>query len=296
MKKTMLMVLLCVMILTVLCMPAGAVYSADLAEVMTNLVVEEDMAILCNEKLYDEEDARIVQDIDFTRADILVNHNGVLMELGELSIKEAMAASSKQYYVLWERECYGIRIKEKEGAYECSLWIMGQSTDKIYSSKLSQHLQTVADSRSVSLKLCGKQRDVLELYAFSESNMHTLVYVTAEGTFVRFYTGKYAEDGNTMLYVDMPMEEYSAWVAAFRDYTEEYGTAAHTRFGDVKVNTLGELVLRYDTPEDYYHDMERMHIKYDIWVPAVIVVLIAVVIGVVFFIWCRYRNRKKYGY
>lgn len=294
MKKTMLMVLLCAVVLLVLCMPAGAVYSADLAEVMTNLVDEADVAILCNEKLYDEEDAQIVQDIDFTRADILVDHNGALMELGELPIKEAMEASSKQYYVLWERKCYSIRIAEKDGVYQCALGIMNPA-DSMYRLKLGQHILAVMDSRSVSLKLCGKQRDVLELYAFSESYMHTLVYVTAEGTFVRFYTGKYAEDGNTMLYVDMPMEAYSAWVAAFRDYTEEYGTAAHTTFGDVKVNTLGELVLRYDTPEDYYHDMERMHVKYDIWVPAVIVVLIAVVIGVVFFIWCRYKNRKKYG-
>ena len=299
MKKVLFAVLLCAMVLSVLFVPVSAESYANLAELMTNQVNKSELDILGNEKLYDEEDAESIRDIDFSQAMILVDHCGSLMELGELPLKEALAASSKYYFVVDRHGWRCITINKKDNSYYC-LFTHAIKNGTWYMQRIQQHLKSVADSDSNSPELCGKQRDVLELYAFSENGMHALVYVTTEGTFVRLYTGIYAEDGNTKLYQDMTMEEYCAWVAAFRDFQGEYHTVAYTEYGDPNIRTLGQIVHKYGTPDAYYQDMQQIHIRkdrVDFWFPIIITGGICSVIAMaVFVFWRRGVNRKKYGY
>lgn len=297
MKKTVLTVLLCVIFLPVLCVSAGATESPNPWEMMRNQIGEAEFAALCNPELYDEVDAEYVRQIDFSQALILVDHRDALMELGEMSLKEAAASSKKRYYIV-QNECwYVIQIKEKEGAKQCSLKLYIKNSDE-YEKYVETHFQAVANSWSGYLNLCGKSRDVLEVYAFSESDMHALAYVTKEGTFVRLYTGKY--DGNASIYIDMPMEDYKAWVAAFRNYQWEFHTVAYHEFGDPSVNTLGKLMDKYGTTDAYYRDMEQIHQqkeRNDFWFKTVTISVLSLSVVIIAWVaWRRKVNRKKYGY
>lgn len=301
MKKTMLLVLLCVVVISVFCIPSRAADDTTLVDVMEKQVDDADLEILSNESLYTEKNAPIIQKINFSRATILVNYDDSrsLMYLGEMSLQEVMEECRKVYYVLLDGRCYAICVTKKNGTYSCSIWANEYSDEQKWPRlERKKHLQAVLESTSASIELYGKQREVMEVYAFTQStwNMHTLVYVTTEGTFVRFYTGKYAEDGSTALYMDMPMEEYRAWVAAFRDYQEEREQPAYREYVDWEVRTFGELVYQYDAPEDYFQHMTQINEKYACRVSMIVGAVAApMIVAAVFLLWRRCKNRKKYG-
>lgn len=300
MKKIMLAVLLCAMVLSVLCVPVGATTVLYPQEIMKNQISDAEMAILSNVELYSEEGAIILKTIDFSKATIVVAHMDALMELGEQPLENAIEAGEKYYYIEMYNSWYRIIVKEKGGSYECSLWEITKADRWGNREKMNPAVVSVADLTFFFDEICGKTRDVLEMYVFIEYGMDALVSVTTEGTFVRFYTGVFAEDGNTELYQDMTMEEYSAWVAAFRNFKIEYNTVAYDEFGDPNINTLGELVHKYETPDAYYQDMQQIHLRKDredFWFP--IIVTSGIFLAVAFAAWVIWRrrvNQKEYGY
>ena len=65
MKKTMLLVLLCVVVISVFCIPSRAADDTTLVDVMEKQVDDADLEILSNESLYTEKHAPIIQKINF---------------------------------------------------------------------------------------------------------------------------------------------------------------------------------------------------------------------------------------
>ena len=298
MRKFILMVILLVIPLATVCTQVHAAVASQV--IMKNQISDAEMDILSNAEFYSEEDAEILKTIDFSKATIVVAHMGTLMELGELPLEKAIEAGQKNYYIAMQGLWYCIIITEKEGSYECTLWEVTKTDHWGNRKKMNQAVVSVAKGAFRSDEICGKTRDVLDMYVFIESGMDALVSVTTEGTFVRFYTGNYAEDGNTEIYVDMPMEVYRAWVAAFSDFQAEYRTTTYTEYGDLNINTLGDLVCKYGITDEYYLDMELIHLQKqrgDLWfkitVTAGVFVLAATIAGL---FWIRHANRKKYGY
>lgn len=286
--------ILCLLLLAALCLPAFA-EEADprtLADIMTDQVSDEVLAILSNPAYYREQDAFVLKNIDVKNSIILYQYHHSLVSLGTEGLDAFIAAreiASPTYYVidLNTNMIRTVRIN-RLSTYQVR-WI--ESYEERFPS--NPYLNAILDSTNTQILLCGKQREVLALYPVTEASMTALLFVTTDGTFVQFYPSY--EDPP----IDMTMEEYSAWVDAYSDFKEFYQEEAYLDLGDDSINTLGKVMLKYGTPTAVYTDMEAIqHAKdvKDMLMPFVAIFGIVLLLGVIVFLsWRRTANRKKYN-